>query len=103
MALFPHIVCLSGLGSRDEADSDIVYGHIGGVDWTWYVLGNLFALGATCPFVGSLSDLFGRRYVAIGGASLLIIGNIISATANTMNVFIGGMVIMGVGECLMNQ
>jgi MFS family permease len=71
--------------------------------WTWYVLGNLFALGATCPFVGSLSDLFGRRYVALGGASLLIIGNIVSATAHTMNVFIGGMVIMGAGEFLINQ
>ncbi|KAI9695547.1 MAG: hypothetical protein M1820_008560 [Bogoriella megaspora] len=44
-----------------------------------------------------LSDLFGRRYVAIGGASLLILGNVVSATAKTMNVFIGGMVIAGAG------
>lgn len=78
--------------------TETVYGDIGGVDrWTWYVLGNLFALGAACPFVGSLSDLFGRRYVAIAGACFLILGNIVSATAHTMNTFIGGMVIMGVG------
>jgi MFS family permease len=60
-------------------------------------LGNLFALGAVCPFVGSLSDLFGRRYVALGGATLLIVGNIITSTAHTMNTFIAGMSIAGVG------
>ena len=60
-------------------------------------MGNLFALGSICPFVGSLSDLFGRRYVAIGGASLLVLGNIVAATAHTMNTFIAGMSISGVG------
>ncbi|KAF2704923.1 MFS general substrate transporter [Pleomassaria siparia CBS 279.74] len=75
-----------------------IYGELGGVErWTWFVLANLFALGATCPFVGSLSDLFGRRWVAIGGATLLVIGNIVCATAHTMNIFIGGMAIAGVG------
>ncbi|TLD26183.1 gb [Venturia nashicola] len=75
-----------------------VYSDIGGADrWTWFVLGNLFALGAVCPFVGSLSDLFGRRYVAIFGAFLLIIGNIVTSTAHTMNTFIAGMAIAGAG------
>jgi MFS family permease len=50
-----------------------------------------------CPFVGSLSDLFGRRYVALGGAMLLIIGNIVTSTAHTMNTFIAGMAIAGAG------
>jgi MFS family permease len=78
-----------------------VYGDIGGVDrWTWFILGYLFALGAICPFVGSLSDLFGRRYVALFGALLLIIGNVVTATAHSMNVFIGGMVINGAGAGL---
>lgn len=61
------------------------------------MLANLFALAATCPFVGSLSDLFGRRYVAIGGAALLCLGNIVTSTAHTMNTFIGGMAIAGIG------
>lgn len=76
----------------------LVYGELGGLDrWTWFVLANLFALGATCPFVGSLSDLFGRRYVALSGGLLLIIGNIITSTAHSMNTFIAGMAIAGVG------
>lgn len=75
-----------------------VYGELGGVDrWTWFVLGNLFALGAVCPFVGSLEDLFGRRYIAMAGAVLLIIGNIVTSTAHSMNTFIAGMAIAGAG------
>jgi MFS family permease len=53
------------------------------------VLANLLSLAGVCPFVGSLSDLIGRRYVAIIGASLICLGMIVSSTANTMNIFIG--------------
>lgn len=75
-----------------------IYGELGGVDrWIWFVLANLLALASICPFVGSLSDLFGRRYTSIIGAVLLILGNIITSTAHTMNVFIGGMVFAGIG------
>ncbi|KAI9655540.1 MAG: hypothetical protein M1821_005333 [Bathelium mastoideum] len=89
----------------DEEDHDheppippYIYRDIGGTDrWIWFVLGNLLALASICPFVGSLSDLIGRRYVAIVGASFLILGNIVSSTAHSMNVFIGGMVLSGIG------
>ncbi|KAH8695073.1 putative MFS drug efflux pump [Talaromyces proteolyticus] len=75
-----------------------IYGSIGGADrWIWFVLANLLALAGVCPFVGSLSDLIGRRYVALIGSALLCIGVIVSSTANTMNVFIGGMAIAGAG------
>lgn len=67
-----------------------IYRDIGGADrWIWFVLANLLALAAVCPFVGSLSDLMGRRYVAVMGASLIILGMIVSSTAHSMNVFIG--------------
>lgn len=59
------------------------------------VLGNLLALAGVCPFVGSLSDLVGRRYVALLGASLLVIGTVVQTTAQTMNVFIAGSTIAG--------
>jgi MFS family permease len=58
--------------------------------WIWFVLANLLALAGVCPFVGSLSDLMGRRYVALFGSGLVIIGVIVSSTAKIMNVFIGG-------------
>ncbi|KKK18442.1 hypothetical protein P175DRAFT_0484584 [Aspergillus ochraceoroseus IBT 24754] len=76
----------------------IIYASIGGADrWVWFVLANLLALAGVCPFVGSLSDLIGRRYVALIGATLVTVGMIICSTAHTMNTFIGGMAIAGAG------
>ena len=67
-----------------------IYGDLGGTDrWVWFVLANLLALAAVCPFVGALSDLMGRRYVALAGASFIILGMIVCSTAHTMNTFIG--------------
>ncbi|KAL1970330.1 hypothetical protein VTN77DRAFT_5490 [Rasamsonia byssochlamydoides] len=75
-----------------------IYRDIGGADrWIWFVLANLLALAGVCPFVGSLSDLIGRRYIAMIGASLICIGMIVSSTAKTMNIFIAGMAIAGAG------
>lgn len=52
-----------------------IYADIGGADrWTWMTLANILALASVCPFVGSLSDMFGRRYIALAGASLVILG-----------------------------
>jgi MFS family permease len=52
-------------------------------------LDTLYPNAALCPFVGALSDLFGRRNVAIVGQVCLILGPIITATAHTMNIAIG--------------
>ena len=76
----------------------IIYGDIGGADiYTWSVLGNLLALAAVTPFVGSMSDLFGRRYVAMGGSLFIVCGMIAASVAMSMQVFIVGMVIAGAG------
>ncbi|MCJ1411019.1 hypothetical protein MMC19_005107 [Ptychographa xylographoides] len=75
-----------------------IYRDIGGTDrWIWFVLANLLALASVCPFVGSLSDLIGRRYVALIGATFLVLGMIVASTAQTMNNFICGMALSGIG------
>ncbi|KAL9107004.1 MAG: hypothetical protein Q9227_008040 [Pyrenula ochraceoflavens] len=76
-----------------------IYSDLGGADrWTWFVLAYLLALAAVCPFVGSLSDILGRRYVALIGSGLLIIGNIICGTVHSMNSFVeAGMTLCGAG------
>ena len=67
-----------------------IYSDIGGVDrYVWFVVAYLIPNAALCPFVGALSDMFGRRYVAIFGQVMLIMGPIITATAKTMNTAIG--------------
>jgi MFS family permease len=76
----------------------IIIADIGGADrYQWVVLGNYIPLAAVTPFVGQLSDLFGRRNLALGAAVLLLVGNIVCATAKIMNIFICGMVLIGVG------
>ncbi|KAE9379954.1 MFS multidrug transporter-like protein [Stipitochalara longipes BDJ] len=75
-----------------------IYADLGGTDrWVWFILANLLALAAVCPFVGALSDLLGRRYVAIGGAGFIVLGMIVCSTAHTMNTFIAGMALAGAG------
>jgi len=75
-----------------------IYREVGGLDrWVWFVLGGLLSLAAVCPFVGSMSDLMGRRYVALLGSGLLVVSTIIAASAQTMGMFIAGMTIVGAG------
>merc|ERR1712072_799177 len=78
-----------------------IYTDIGGAErYQWMVIGYLIPNASLCPFVGALSDMFGRRWVAAAGQVLLIVGPIVTATANTMNVAIGGQVISGLGAGL---
>lgn len=73
----------------------------GGYDrWVWMIIAYLIPNAALCPFVGALSDLFGRKPVAMVGQILLVIGPIVTATANEMNIAIAGMVFSGAGAGL---
>ena len=81
------------------SSSPYVYRDIGGVEiWSWYVIANLFAMAAICPFLGSVADLLGRRYVALLGSLLIVVGMIVCSTAHRMPVFIAGMAISGAGS-----
>lgn len=62
----------------------------GGYDrWVWMIIAYLIPNAALCPFVGALSDLFGRKWVAMAGQIFLVVGPIVTATANEMNIAIG--------------
>lgn len=67
-----------------------IYAELGGADhWVWFVTANLLATAAIAPFVGALSDLIGRRQIALVGSFAITIGQVICCTARTMDVFIG--------------
>jgi MFS family permease len=46
--------------------------------------------------IGRVSDIFGRRWIFVGGATLGVIGSIVCATAQTVNALIGGTTIIGI-------
>lgn len=50
----------------------------------------------TLTIIGRVSDIFGRRWVFVGGAALGVIGSIIAATAQSVNTLIGATVILGI-------
>ncbi|KAK1050699.1 hypothetical protein LTR74_016980 [Friedmanniomyces endolithicus] len=80
----------------------LIYSEIGGANgrYVWMVIGYLIPNAALCPFVGALSDMFGRRLVAVAGQMLLILGPVVVSTAHSINVAIGGMVLAGLGAGL---
>lgn len=61
--------------------------------WVALVYTLMIAVGLTV--IGRMSDVFGRRYVQIGGAVLGTVGSIIGATAKDVSSLIGGMVLIG--------
>jgi MFS family permease len=64
---------------------------------TWLALVYALGFAAIAPVAGHLSDTFGRRYLAIIGTLLVIVGLVVTGTAHRMEVGIAGMAITGFG------
>ncbi|KAF2102444.1 MFS general substrate transporter [Rhizodiscina lignyota] len=62
---------------------------------TWVAIAYLLASSIGFPFVGRLTDIFGRRWFFIFGGMLATVGSIVCATAPNINAMIAGEVILG--------
>lgn len=58
---------------------------------------NTIFTGVLHLFFARLSDILGRRYFLIGGQMFTVIGSIICATGNSIDVLVGGSVLTGIG------
>ena len=72
----------------------------GATSIAWVATASSVAIAAVAPFAGAISDLIGRRYVAILADVFIIWGMILVGTAKNINVAIGGSAVTGVGGAL---
>ncbi|MDJ0952144.1 MAG: MFS transporter [Acidimicrobiia bacterium] len=66
-------------------------------DAAWIVNVYLIAYVSVMPFMGRLSDVFGRRRVYIAALSIFLIGSIIIPMTNTLGPFLVGRVMTAMG------
>ncbi|OBT54401.1 hypothetical protein VE04_10332 [Pseudogymnoascus sp. 24MN13] len=63
---------------------------------TWVALTYTLTLAVGLLIAGRVPDIFGRRWFFIGGQALALVGCIVSARAQSVNVLIGGLTIVGI-------
>ncbi|KAK7204237.1 trichothecene efflux pump [Myxozyma melibiosi] len=69
-------------------------------DYTWMANSMTLSAAVLSPFVGRLSDIFGRRNFLLFGNILSVIGCVMSATAKRVDIVIGGAVFIGAGSSM---
>ncbi|KAB5540566.1 fungal trichothecene efflux pump [Coniochaeta sp. 2T2.1] len=62
----------------------------------WVALSYTLTSAVALTIIGRVSDIFGRRWIFVGGAVLGVIGSIVCATAQSVNALIGGTTIIGI-------
>jgi MFS family permease len=63
-------------------------------------MANTLATAASVPFAGAICDLIGRRYVALVGLLLTMVGMAMVGTAQALPIVIAGTGIVGIGSGL---
>jgi len=75
-----------------------IVADIGGADViNWLPVAATLAIAATCPFMGYLQDLMGRRNITLVGCSLLLTGTGLVGGARNFGMAVTGMALGGVG------
>ncbi|KFH48626.1 putative HC-toxin efflux carrier-like protein [Hapsidospora chrysogenum ATCC 11550] len=62
----------------------------------WVALTYTLTSAVALTIIGRVTDIFGRRWVFVGGAFLGIVGCIVAATAQSVGALIGGTTIIGI-------
>ncbi|VEU20213.1 DEKNAAC100996 [Brettanomyces naardenensis] len=64
---------------------------------TWITAGFLMAMGCCCQVWGKLSINFGRKWTLVSAIVIFEIGSLIAGVSRSMDMFIGGRVLQGIG------
>lgn len=63
----------------------------------WLLTANTLVVTAICPFVGYITDLLGRRWVAVVGSLCLIVASVVQATSQSLASSVVAQAIGGAG------
>ncbi|APT92849.1 MFS transporter [Corynebacterium phocae] len=79
-----------------------IVGELGGVDrMSWVISAFLVTMTIAMPIAGKLGDLWGRKWLYIGGIGIFAVGSALGGFAATMNALIVGRAVQGFGAGVM--
>ena len=79
-----------------------IVGELNGLEhYSWVVTGYLVASTAGVPIFGKLSDIFGRKWLYIGGIVVFLAGSMLAGLSQSMTQLIAFRALQGVGAGMM--
>lgn len=84
------------LGPAFVADMGIDYNNT-----TWTALAQAMSTAACAPILGKLGDVMGRRLTLLLGLAVFTLGNVLSATADSLTMMLGARFVVGIGTAAM--
>ena len=79
-----------------------VVADLGGFDrFAWVFTAYMLASTTLIPIMGKVSDLFGRKWVIVGGLAIFMLGSALSGAAQTMDQLIIFRALQGVGAAVL--
>ena len=79
-----------------------IVGELNGIEhYSWVITGYLVASTAGVPIFGKLSDIFGRKWLFLGGIATFLAGSMLAGLSASMTQLIAFRAIQGVGAGMM--
>ncbi len=79
-----------------------IVGELNGLDhYSWVITGYLVASTAGVPIFGKLSDIFGRKWLFLGGIATFLAGSMLSGLSQSMTMLIAFRAVQGIGAGMM--
>ncbi len=79
-----------------------IVGDLNGLEhYSWVITGYLIASTAGVPIFGKLSDIFGRKWLFMGGIVIFLAGSMLAGLSQSMTELIAFRAIQGVGAGMM--
>ncbi len=79
-----------------------IVSDLGGFDrFTWVTTSYIVASTTVVPIAGAIADIYGRKWLYVGGLIVFLIGSVVAGTSGSMNMLIVFRAIQGLGGGVM--